>query len=137
MQQLNWNKINIFLFLENWQFYHQLGPPLSSKSILCLKDYCHNLTKYEIKGDSKIPICQLFSELVKVWECNLGLYLKISTFHLFLELENIEKPRQSNIQKSQNLFVNWEKLGRKIPVSNLWENLVPNWSLTVEKKIAN
>ena len=48
------------------------------------------------------------------WEksgsANLGLYSKNLVFNLFLELEKIEKSSQSNIQKSKNLFLNWEKL---------------------------
>ena len=42
-----------------------MGFPLSSTNILCLKDYSQNLTKYEMKGTSKIPISLLFSELEK------------------------------------------------------------------------
>ena len=34
-------------------------------------------------------------------------------FNIFHELGKIEKSSQRNIQKSQELFVNWEKLGRK------------------------
>ena len=56
----------MFLFLENWQVNHELGLPLSFTNMLCLEDYSHNLTKYEIKGNSKIPISQLFSELGKI-----------------------------------------------------------------------
>ena len=40
--------------------------PLSPTNILCLKDSPHNLTKYEIKGTSKIP----FSELGKIQKYN-------------------------------------------------------------------
>ena len=48
------------------------------------------------------------------WEksgsANLGLYSKNLVFNIFLVLEKIEKSSQSNIQKSKNLFLNWEKL---------------------------
>ena len=59
---------------------------LSSTNILCL------LTKYEINGTSKIPISKLFSDLGKIWKCNLGLYSKNLVFDLFYELGKIEKP---------------------------------------------
>ena len=93
-------------FLENWQFNYKLGPPLSFTSILCLKDYPRNLTKYEISGTSKIPISQLFSEFGKIWKCNLALYSKNPVFHFFHKLGKIEKFSWCNIQKSQNVFVN-------------------------------
>ena len=50
--------MNISL-LKNLQFYHILVFPLQH---MLVKDYPHNLTKYETKGDSKIPIFQLFGE---------------------------------------------------------------------------
>ena len=59
--------INIDIFCKKyWQFNHKLGLPPFSSNILCLKDYLHNLTKYEIKGTLQIPISQLFSELGKI-----------------------------------------------------------------------
>ena len=82
-----------------------MGPPLSSTNTLCL------LTKYEISGTSNISISELFSELAKIWKCKLGLYLKNLVFNLFHELGKIEKSSYSNIQKSQNLLVNWEESG--------------------------
>ena len=83
----------------------KMGPPLSSTKILCL------LTKYEINETSRIPIAKLYSELEKIWKCNLGLYSKNLVFNLFHELGKIEKSSKGNIQKSQNLFVNWEESG--------------------------
>ena len=41
----------------------KLGPFVN---LPCLKDYPHNLTRYEIKGTSKIPISKLFGELEKI-----------------------------------------------------------------------
>ena len=79
------------IFLENWKFNHKLCPLLSSIKILCLKDYPHNLTKYETNGTSKIATSQLFSEFKKIWKCNLSLYSKNPIFHLFHELGKIEK----------------------------------------------
>ena len=75
----------------------KLGPTLSYK--LCLKDYRHNLTKYEIKGSSKIPISLLFSELGKIQKHNIGLYSKNPIFHLFHELGKgkTERSSQNNI----------------------------------------
>ena len=57
--------------------------------VIVLKDHPHHLTKYEGKG-TKISIFKLFSELGKIWKCNLG-FSKIPISHLF--------------------FMNWEKLG--------------------------
>ena len=65
------------------------APPFSTTNILYLKDFPHNLTKYEIKGTSKIPISLLFSELGKIQKYNLGLYSKKPIFHLFHELGKI------------------------------------------------
>ena len=59
----------LIFFLENWQFNHKLALPLTHLThIPCLKDFPHNLRKYEMKGASKIPISQFFSELEKIWE---------------------------------------------------------------------
>ena len=77
----------------------------------CLKYYPRNLRKYEIKETSKIPISQLLSEFGKIWTYCLGLYSKNPIFHLLLELGTNEKSIKSNIQKSQNFFVSWQKLG--------------------------
>ena len=79
------------MFLENWQGNHKLGPPLSFTNIMCLNDYPHNLTIYEINETSKIPISLLFSDLGRIWECNLGLYSKNRLFYLLHELGKIEK----------------------------------------------
>ena len=76
--------------MKNWQFNHKLGPPLSPTNILYLKEYPHNLTKYEIKGTSKIPIILLFSKLGKIWKYNIGLYSEKLFFHIFHELGKIE-----------------------------------------------
>ena len=61
-----------------------MGPSLSFTDILCLYDYPHNLTKYEIKGTSKITISQHFSELGKRWRRNLNLYSKHPIFIFFM-----------------------------------------------------
>ena len=62
-------------------------------------------------GTSKAPISKVFSELGKIWKCNVGLYSKNIAFNLFPELWKNEKSSWSNIQKSQNLLVNWEESG--------------------------
>ena len=77
--------------------------------------------------------------------CNLGLYSKNLVFHLFLEFGKIEESSKSHIQKSKNLFVNWEKLGsiyslrpvQKIPILNLCSKLWKIYvlSFTVESKV--
>ena len=64
--------------------------------LLCLECYPHNLTKYPIKGTSKTSISQLYSELEKIWKCNIDLYSKKPIFHLFHELEKIENSRQKS-----------------------------------------
>ena len=55
--------------------------------VIVLKDdhpQPHHLTKYEGKG-TKISIFKLFSELGKIWKCNLG-FSKIPVSHLIYEL---------------------------------------------------
>ena len=42
--------ISTFFSLKDWQFNDKLGSLPAPTSILCLKDYPHNLTEYEIKG---------------------------------------------------------------------------------------
>ena len=49
--------------LENWQFNQKLARPL----LHTYKDCPYNPTKHESKKNSKIPIFQLFSELVEIW----------------------------------------------------------------------
>ena len=119
----------------------------SCKNILCLKDYPRNLTKYEIKGSSKIQISQLCSELGNIWKYKLCLYWKSQIIHIFRKLRKIDQSIKSNIQKFQNLFVNWGTLRStaydqhpKIRIFKLWiywEKLCTNLSFTVESKIGN
>ena len=52
--------------------------------VIVLKDHPQHLTKYEGKG-SKISIAKLFSELGKIWKCNLS-FSKIPISNLFYEL---------------------------------------------------
>ena len=55
--------------------------------VIVLKDdhpQPHHLTKYEGKV-TKISIFKLFSELGKIWKCNLG-FSKIPISHHFYEL---------------------------------------------------
>ena len=84
-------------------------------------------------------------ELGEIWKCNLGLYSRNLFFHVFPELGKIQKSSWSNIQKSKNLFVNWEKLGSitwdQHKKSHIW---IYEWlgkiyvlSFTIENKIAN
>ena len=65
--------------------------PFCVTNILCLKKFPYNATKHEMKGTSKIPISQLFSELGKFLKCSLGLNLENSIFYLFHELRKIGK----------------------------------------------
>ena len=64
--------------------------------VIVLKDHPqpHLLTKYEGKG-TKISIFKLFSELGKIWKCNLG-FSKIPISHFFKNWEklgNMHSPR--------------------------------------------
>ena len=62
--------------------------------VIVLKDHPqpHYLTKYEGKG-TKISIFKLFSELGKIWKCNLG-FLKIQiSFMSWENLGGIDSPR--------------------------------------------
>ena len=45
--------------MHKFLFNHKLDLPFSPTNILCLKYYPHNLKIYQIKGTSKIPVCQL------------------------------------------------------------------------------
>ena len=96
------------IFSENWQFNHKFGLPLSSTNVRYLKDYPHNLPKYESKGLQKFQ----FSYSLVNWE-KIGsaaqAYIQKTEFSIYFM--NWEKLRWSNIQKFQNLFVNWEKPG--------------------------
>ena len=76
-------------------------PVLSLRPCIVLKDHPHHLTKYEGKG-TKISIFKLFSELGKIWKCNLG-FSKIPISHLFYELGKTWKYTQSqtNVSKSK------------------------------------
>ena len=65
--------------------------PFCATNILCLKKFPYNPTKHEMKGTSKIPISQLFSELGKFLKCSLGLNSENSIFYLFHELRKIGK----------------------------------------------
>ena len=73
-----------------------------------------------------MSIFKLFSELWKIWKCNLG-FSKILISHLFYELRKTWKYAQP-----RPTF--------KIPMLNLWtswENVYPNLSFTVENKMEN
>ena len=81
--------------------------------VIVLKDYPHHLTKYEDKG-TKISIFKLFSELGKIWKCNLG-FSKIPISHLFYDWEklgNIHSPR-ATFQNPNVEFMG--ELGKRMP----------------------
>ena len=111
-QLLNWHKIVICsimltFFLENLNISNWL-----LLSVCChMLHHSHHLTKYEGKG-TKISIFKLFSELGKIWKCNLG-FSKNSNFPSLLTGYQI-----------LNLWMNWEKL-------------CPKFSFTVENKMEN
>ena len=93
-----------FLFLENWQFNHKLGPINCCLYYrLCLKDYPYNRKNKKSRRTQKFHYPNSLVNWEKNWKCSLGLYPKNRIFHL----ENFWK---SNIQKHQNVYVNLEKL---------------------------
>ena len=67
--------------------------------VIVLKDHPHHLTKYEGKG-VKMSIFKLFSELGKIWKCNLS-FSKIPISHLFMNRENL-----GNIHTTRPTFQN-------------------------------
>ena len=76
-QHLNCHKIDINCYeyehIFSWKLAIQsLIDSPSPTHISCMKNCPHNLTKYEIKGTSKIPISRLFSELGKIWKYSLS-----------------------------------------------------------------
>ena len=76
---------------------------------------------------AEMSIVELFSQLEKIWKCNLG-FSKIPISHLLLW---IGKNLKIYTAPDQHL---------KIQMLNLWmswENLCPNLSFTVENKIWN
>ena len=54
-----------------------------------LKEYPHNLTKYETNQTSNISISQLFIKLGKNWKCSIDLY---SIFQILHELVRFRNP---------------------------------------------
>ena len=96
--------------------------------VIVLKNNPHHLTKYEGKG-TKISIFKLFSELGKIWKCNLG-FSKIPISHLFYELGKNWKYTQSQANV-------WKQNPDPMNQWMSWENLCPNLSFTVENKMGN
>ena len=91
--------------------------------VILLKDHPqpHHLTKYEGKG-TKISIFKLFSELGKIWKCNLG-FSKIPISYLLWIGKNLEiytAPDQHFKIPMLNLWMSWENLS--FPVENKTEN---------------
>ena len=66
------------LIINNWLL-------LSDVTHVELQVHPHHLTKYK-DMETKISIFKLFSELGKIWKCNLG-FSKIPISDLFCELE--------------------------------------------------
>ena len=87
----------------------------------------HHLTKYESKG-TKISIFKFFSELGKIWKCNLS-FSKIPISHLVYELGKTWKYTQPRpIFQNPNVeFL--DELGKLI--------LCPNLTFIVENKMGN
>ena len=119
--------------------------------MLCLKEYPHDLSKYEINGTLKIPIPQLFSELGKIWKCSQGKCSQVQPIQKkinFYELVKTEKSiDRATLKTPKTSFWIWKNLKiqsktntHKIPNLNLWmnwEKLSPNLSFTVENKAGN
>ena len=66
-----------------------------------LKDYPHNLTKYE-RRNSKIPIFQLFIELGGIWKYR-DQHSKIPIWNLRMNLENLSRNLSFTIENKENL----------------------------------
>ena len=138
-----WSQIQLFkyehVFLENWQVSYKSGLPLSSTNILCLKGYPHNLTKYEIYGTSKIQISQLFSELGKIWKCNLDLYSEKPSFLLVYDWKKLRSPPRLTFKnpKISLLTEENEEIHPKTITRMNWGNFCPNLSFTVENEVGN
>ena len=107
-QLLNWHKVvtyiiilTVFLKTANYELV-----PLMPH-VIELKYHPHHLTKYEGKG-TKISIFKLFSELGKIWKCNLS-FSKIPISHLFYESGKTWKytQPQTNISKSKCWIYGW------------------------------
>ena len=99
---------------------HFLFLKTDNSNMLCLKNYHHNLTKYEVNGTWKISISQLFCEMGKFWKCNIRLFSKNQFFHLFHELKykiflwigkNFEVQPNTSTQKNSN-FESMDELGK-------------------------
>ena len=76
-----------------------------------LKNHPQQLTEYEGKG-TKISICKLFSELGKIWKCNLR-FSKIQFSHLFYALGKTRKYTHSPRPTYQNQhFESIDELGK-------------------------
>ena len=87
----------------------------------------YHLTKYEGKG-TKISIFKFFSELGKIWKCNLS-FSKIPISHLVHELGKTWKYTQPRpIFQNPNVEF-MDELGKLI--------LCPNLTITVENKMGN
>ena len=134
------HKYECFFFLENWQFNHKLGPPVSPTNILCLKNYPHNLTKYEMKGTSKTPISLLFSEFgsatlayIQKKQCSIFLWIG-KNWEVKLE-------QHSKIPKSLCVLGKTWKSNLRPTLKNLnfesmdKEKWCPNLRFTLENKI--
>ena len=85
--------------------------------VIVLKNHPHYWTKYEGKG-TKVSIFKIFSELVKIWKCNLS-FSKIPVPHLFTNREKLGKtwlccysPRPT-FQKPNVEFM--DELGKLMP----------------------
>ena len=75
--------MNIFFFLEKWQFNHKLGPPLSYKYTVSerLSSQCNKI--YEIRGLRKCEFL-LLSELGKISKSSFKRRLAVSGELIFL-----------------------------------------------------
>ena len=93
--------------------------------VTVLKDHPHHLTKYEGKG-TKISIFKLFSELGKIWKCNLG-FSKIPISYLLWIGKNLEIYTAPDQHFKIQMLNPWMS----------WENWCSNLSFTVENKMGN
>ena len=109
-----------------------------------LKEYPHNLTKYETNQTSNISISQLFIKLGKYWKCSIDLYSIFQILHELVRLRNPDNETFKNPKISlwprKDSDIKHKTITQKITILNRcmnWEKLCPNLSFTFESKIRN
>ena len=66
--------------------------------VFAMKDHSHHLTKYEEKGE-KNSIFKLFSELGKIWKCNLARLFQNSISFIHSPRPTFQNPNVESVDK--------------------------------------